>query len=284
MASIVLAHCFKHIDYLGAEDSSYVRAATRKPFVAAVARIYHPGTKFDNVPILDGPQGIGKSTLYYNLGGDYFSDSLSLTDMKDKAGAEKLQGFWILELGELAGMKKVDVETVKSFISRTDDDYRPSYGKVVESHPRQCIIVGSTNSETGFLRDITGNRRFWPIHVTGNSVKKSWDMTRQDIDQLWAEAKYLYEHGEKLFLESGDTEGAEFAQRDAMETDERKAWWRSIWMPCCRRIGTQWTCLQGGTSCMARSSAAAPTPALCAAPASPIWKSGASALGGRSPI
>ena len=121
-------------------------------------------------------------------GGDYFSDSLSLTDMKDKAGAEKLQDFWILELGELAGMKKADVETVKSFISRTDDDYRPSYGKVVESHPRQCIIVGSTNSETGFLRDITGNRRFWPIHVTGNSVKKSWDMTRQDIDQLWAVA------------------------------------------------------------------------------------------------
>ena len=211
-----------YIDYLGAEDSSYVRAATRKPFVAAVARIYHPGTKFDNVPILDGPQGIGKSTLYYNLGGDYFSDSLSLTDMKDKAGAEKLQGFWILELGELAGMKKADVETVKSFISRTDDDYRLSYGKVVESHPRQCIIVGSTNSETGFLRDITGTRRFWPIHVTGNSIKKSWDMTRQDIDQLWAEAKYLYEHGEKLFLESGDTQGAEFAQRDAMEADERQ--------------------------------------------------------------
>lgn len=80
--------------------------------------------------------------------------------MKDKAGAEKLQGFLILELGEMAGMKKVDIETIKSFLSRIDDIYRPSYGRVVESHPRQCIVVGSTNAENGFLRDITGNRRF----------------------------------------------------------------------------------------------------------------------------
>ena len=78
--------------------------------------------------------------------------------MKDKAGPEKLQGYWILELGELAGMRKTDVEVVKSFISRSDDKYRASYGVNVESHPRQCIIVGSTNAESGFLRDITGNR------------------------------------------------------------------------------------------------------------------------------
>ena len=87
--------------------------------------------------------------------------------MKDKTAAEKLQGYWILELGELAGIKKVDVETVKSFVTRTDDKFRQSYGVAVESHPRSCIIVGSTNSEGGFLRDITGNRRFWPYMFPG---------------------------------------------------------------------------------------------------------------------
>lgn len=92
-----------------------------------------------SVLILNGPQGIGKSTFYAKLAGDWFSDSLTLTDMKDKAGPEKLQGYWMLELGELAGMRKTDVEVVKSFISRCDDKYRASYGVNVESHPRQCV-------------------------------------------------------------------------------------------------------------------------------------------------
>lgn len=158
-----------YIDFLGANNTRYVKAATRKSFVAAVARIYEPGTKFDSVVVLVGPQGCGKSTIFAKMGNEYYSDSLNLTDMKDKSGAEKLQGYWILELGELAGLKKADVEVVKAFVSRTDDIYRPSYGRTIESHPRQCIIVGTTNSETGFLRDITGNRRFWPIKVTGQS-------------------------------------------------------------------------------------------------------------------
>lgn len=158
-------------DYLGAEDSEYTRAVIRKTLAAAVARIYQPGTKFDSVLILNGPQGIGKSTLFAKLAGAWFSDSLTLTDMRDKSGPEKLQGYWVLELGELAGMKKTDVETVKSFLSRVDDKYRASYGLNVESHPRQCVIVGSTNTESGFLRDITGNRRFWPVRVNGKSGK-----------------------------------------------------------------------------------------------------------------
>ena len=143
------------VDYLGAEDTPYVRAVTRKTLVAAVARIYRPGTKFDSILVLNGSQGIGKSTLFSKLGGSWYSDSLSISDMKDKTAPEKLQGYWILELGELAGIKKMDVETVKSFITRTDDKYRQSYGVSVESHPRSCIIVGTTNSDGGFLRDIT---------------------------------------------------------------------------------------------------------------------------------
>ena len=210
------------IDYFGANDDAYVRAVTRKTFVAAVARVFIPSVKFDSVLILNGTQGIGKSTFFSKLAGDWFSDSLALTDMKDKAGAEKLQGYWILELGELAGMKKADIETVKSFISRTDDSYRPSYGKFVENHPRQCIIVGSTNSETGFLRDITGNRRFWPVKVTGDSDKKSWQLTNDDVAQIWAEAWHYFVQKESLYLTEDISQLAIQEQTEAMETDERE--------------------------------------------------------------
>lgn len=210
------------IDYFGAEDNSYTRAVIRKTLIAAVARTYHPGVKFDTALILVGTQGIGKSTFFSKLAGSWFSDSLTLTDMKDKSGAEKLQGFLILELGEMAGMKKVDIETIKSFLSRTDDIYRPSYGRVVESHPRQCIMVGSTNAENGFLRDITGNRRFWPVNVSGVSAKKSWQITAAEVSQIWAETLYLYKQGENLYLEGKEAEIAEEQQKQAMETDERQ--------------------------------------------------------------
>lgn len=210
------------IKYLGAEDSEYTRAVTRKTLIAAVARIYEPGIKFDSVPILNGPQGIGKSTLFSYLGKAWFSDSLTLTDMKDKAGAEKLQGYWILELGELAGMKKADIETVKSFISRNDDKYRVSYGINVESHLRQCIIVGTTNAENGFLRDITGNRRFWPVEVSGNSELKPWHLTKNIVDQIWAETLIKYYLGENLFLEGELAKDAQLSQSKAMESDDRE--------------------------------------------------------------
>lgn len=209
-------------DYLGAEDSEYARAVIRKTLVAAVARIYQSGTKFDSVLILNGPQGIGKSTLFAKLAGAWFSDSLTLTDMRDKSGPEKLQGYWILELGELAGMKKTDVETVKSFLSRVDDKYRASYGLNVESHPRQCVIVGSTNTESGFLRDITGNRRFWPVRVNGQGKRKPWQITTGEVSLIWAEAVAAYKAGEKLFLEGEVAAMATSEQAEAMETDDRE--------------------------------------------------------------
>lgn len=208
------------IDYLGAEDTPYVRAVTRKTLAAAVARVYEPGIKFDSILVLNGPQGIGKSTLFTLLGKQWYSDSLSITDMKDKTAAEKLQGYWILELGELAGMKKVDVETMKSFVTRTDDKFRQSYGVVVESHPRSCIIVGSTNSEGGFLRDITGNRRFWPVHVSGNGKFHPWELT--EVDQIWAEAIERYRAGEELYLKGRVAADAYAMQQDAMESDDRE--------------------------------------------------------------
>lgn len=209
------------IDYLGAEDSSYVRAVTRKTLVAAVARVYEPGIKFDTVLVLSGPQGIGKSMFFAKLGGIWFSDSLTISDMRDKTGAEKLQGFWIMEIGEMNGIKKVEVETVKSFASRQDDKFRVAYGTVVESHPRQCVICGTSNSQH-FLRDVTGNRRFWPVQVTGECSLHPWNMDKHLLEQIWAEALTLYNAGEELILKGNDAEMAAEKQQEALENDDRE--------------------------------------------------------------
>ena len=209
------------VDYLGSPDTAYTRAIARKMMVAAVARVYEPGVKFDSVVVLNGPQGMGKSSFFAKLSGKWFSDSLSISDMKDKTAPEKLQGYWILELGELAGLKKMDVETVKAFITRQDDKFRHSYGYSVEDHPRQCIIVGSTNNGDGFLRDVTGNRRFWPVTCSANSPHRPWEVERI-VPQLWAEAWQLYKNGETLFLTSEEEKQAEMEQTAALESDVRE--------------------------------------------------------------
>ncbi len=210
------------VDYLGAEDNEYVRAVTRKTLVGAIARVMHPGCKFDTMLVLNGPQGIGKSTLIGKLGGEWFSDSLLLTDTKDKTAAEKLQGYWIIEIGELAGLRKAEVDTLKGFLSKQNDIYRASFGRRATPHLRQCIFIGTTNAENGYLRDTTGNRRFWPVRTPGNGAKKVWDITHEDILQIWAEAKHHYKNGESLFLDRDLAEMAWKEQREAMETDERE--------------------------------------------------------------
>ena len=209
------------IDYLGSPDTLYIRAIARKMMVAAVARIYEPGVKFDSVVVLNGPQGMGKSSFFAKLGGKWFSDSLTISDMKDKAAPEKLQGYWILELGELAGLKKMDVETVKAFITRQDDKFRHSYGYSVEDHPRQCIIVGSTNNGDGFLRDVTGNRRFWLVTCTTNSPHRPWEV-ESIVPQQWAEAQVLYRAGEQLYLSPEEEKQAGMEQTAALESDVRE--------------------------------------------------------------
>ena len=210
------------IDYLGAEDNRYVRAVTRKSLCAAYMRVHYPGIKFDNMIVLNGAQGIGKSTLISSLGGEWFSDSLALSDMNDKTAAEKLQGYWILEIGELAGMKKADIDKVKAFISRQDDKYRASFGRRVTPHPRQCVFFGTTNSENGYLRDITGNRRFWNVKVTGQGKCKPWEMTAELVQQIWAEVAEIARSGEKLYLDADLEAYARQEQREAMEQDDRE--------------------------------------------------------------
>lgn len=210
------------IDYFGAEDNAYVRAISRKILCAAIKRVYVPGIKFDNILVLNGPQGIGKSTFISRLGGEWYSDSLNLSDMNDKTAAEKLQGYWIMEIGELAGMKKADIDKVKAFISRQDDKYRASFGRRVTPHPRQCVFFGTTNSETGFLRDVTGNRRFWTVKTPGTGRWKPWDLTQYDVDMMWAEALVYTKEGESLYLSNKLETYAKEEQSAAMEQDDRE--------------------------------------------------------------
>lgn len=208
-------------DFLGAADNGYVRAVTRKTLVAAIARVMNPGCKFDTMLVLAGPQGKGKSTLIAKLAGDWFSDSLLLSDTKDKTAAEKLQGYWILEIGELAGMKKTDIETLRGFLSRQNDIYRAAFGRRATPHPRQCIFIGTTNADT-YLRDITGNRRFWPVRTPGGEGRGSWTITKQEVLQIWAEALHYFRRGETLYLPKELEQDAVHEQREAMEMDDRE--------------------------------------------------------------
>ena len=210
------------VDYLGAEDTPYTRAVTRATLIGAVSRILEPGCKFDTVLVLDGKPGIGKSTLLRKLGGKWFSDSLSLTDVRDKTAAEKLQGVWIMEVGEMQGTCKADVDVLKGFLSRQVDEYRPAYGRVVERRPRTAIICGTTNSTTGFLRDVTGNRRFWPVPVEGGGRLSVWDMTEEVRAQIWAEAAALTAEGENPYLDPEMEKEAEKMQQEAIEYDDRE--------------------------------------------------------------
>lgn len=212
-------------DYLGADDNIYTREVIRKSLTAAVARIYEPGVKFDYMMVLVGPQGAGKSTFFERLARrpEWFTDSLKMDMMnKIKDAGEQLQGAWIVEIGEMTGMKKADIEAVKSFTSRTSDDYRAAFAHYREKRPRQCIVVGSTNAEEGFLRDVTGNRRFWPVHIRKGERVRTRDLDADTVDQIWAEAKITYELGEDLVLSEEAEALALDAQREAMEQDDRQ--------------------------------------------------------------
>ena len=204
------------IDYFGVEDSPYTREAVRKTLVGAVARIFHPGIKFDTMLILAGPQGIGKSTFFRYLGMDWYSDSLCTFEGKD--AAELLQGYWVIEAGELTGMTKSEMNTVKQFLSKCDDVYRASYGRRTEKYLRQCIIVGTTN-EAEFLKDYTGNRRFWPVDLAGKGRRKNiWHDLPAEVPQIWAEAVALYRLGEPLILSDAAEKMAERAQEEHRES------------------------------------------------------------------
>lgn len=204
------------VDYLGAEDSPYTRAVTRKTLAAAVARIYDPGCKFDYMLTLRGRQGIGKSALIAKLGGPWFSDTF--TTMQGKEAYEQVLGTWIVEVGELAGMRKAEAETIKLYISKQKDRFRPAYGRRLQEFPRQCIFIGTTN-EAQFLRDTTGNRRFWVVDTPNNPTRDLWqELTPETIKLIWGEAVELYRNGEQLYL----AKELEATAREIQETYEEE--------------------------------------------------------------
>lgn len=209
------------IDYLGAENSDYTKAITRKMLVAAVTRIFKPGTKFDYMMVLVGKQGLGKSYIISLLGRNWYSDSLNT--VQGKEAYEQLQNAWILEMAELSATKKAEAESVKHFISKTEDSYRQAYGRRVETFKRQCVFFGTTN-DIEFLKDRTGNRRYWPLMVGVNKCKKNLfeDLNKHEIDMIWAEAMHFYKKGEKLILEGEVQKEAVKKQEKHLESNSKE--------------------------------------------------------------
>lgn len=206
-------------DYLGAEDSLYTRAVSRKSFTAAVARAMEPGVKWDYMPILAGPQGLGKSTFLRFMGKDWYSDSLTTFEGKD--AMELIQGIWLNEVGELTGMSKSESNAVKQFLSRTEDIYREAYGKRTMPYPRRCVFFGTTN-DSEFLRDRTGNRRFWPIDVgVLRPTKSVFQDLKGEVDQIYAEAFVRWQLNEPLYL-SGEIEDMAKERQEAHRESSAK--------------------------------------------------------------
>ena len=177
------------------------------PLVGAVARIMEPGCKADHVLILEGAQGIGKSTSLSQLFEPWFSDEIA--DLGSKDAAMQLSGVWCIELAELSSMTRSEIERVKAFISRRTDRFRPSYGRNVIEVPRQTVFVGTTNSDT-YLRDETGGRRFWPVHCAAINQKA----IKRDRDQIWAEAFALHKAGTRWWLDDKVAVGLARDQQD----------------------------------------------------------------------
>lgn len=206
-----------YIDYLGAEDCPYTRTVTRKAFTAAVARVMTPGCKFDFMTVVSGKQGIGKTTLFEKLGRSWFSNSVGTFEGKE--AAELLQGVWIVEIGELGAYSRSDINAVKQFLSKCDDQYRAAYGRKTEKHLRRCVFFGTTNNHD-YLKDTTGNRRFWPIDAEiQEPIKSVFNDLDDEINQIWAEAVLRWKLGEPLSLDKEMETEAERRREQHMERD-----------------------------------------------------------------
>ncbi|NTX17730.1 DNA primase [Myxococcus sp. CA056] len=204
--------------YFGARgEPGYLRAVGSKFAISAVVRALQPGSKVDTVMILEGPQGLRKSTAFRILGGRYFTDAY--IDVTNKDSAMLASQYWLIELAELTTFRKSEDQALKAFLTRTEDTYRPPYGRTNVKSPRRCVFVGTTN-EDDYLRDPTGHRRFWPVKCSHIDTEA---LTR-DRDQIWAEAVVRFRQGESWWLTSEEAAGAEqqAALRAENSGDSRK--------------------------------------------------------------
>jgi predicted P-loop ATPase len=210
------------IKYLGVADCEYTRAVTRKTLVAAVARIMQPGIKFDYMLTLAGPEGKGKSTLINKLAGKWFSDSF--TTVEGTKAMEQIQGCWIIESGEMKALKRAEVASVKHFIAKRQDIFRPAYGHNVIYPKRQCIFIGTTNDAEP-LKGENGDRRFWIVHTNAThpraNIKDKDALGEAERSQIWAECVQLYRDGEEIYLDDTLEDVARIKQKEAAEIDDR---------------------------------------------------------------
>jgi predicted P-loop ATPase len=217
--------------YCGASDNPYTQAIGRKWLISAVARAMEPGCKVDHCLILEGKQGILKSSALGVLGGKWYTDEVE--DLSNKDAAQQVARVWIVEMGELSAMSRSEKNAVKAFLTRSIDQFRPAYGRHVLNLPRQCVFCGTTNQDQ-YLEDDTGNRRFWPVWCSQIEI----DALKRDRDQIWAEAIAAYREGENWWIE--DTGVKLLAENEAVERMREDPWMESIskWVQDRLSIGT----------------------------------------------
>lgn len=193
-------------------DSHYLAASGRMFLVGAVARVMQPGCKMDTVLILEGEQGKGKSSVIGALFGDWYSDAPLM--LGDKDAYQNIQGVWGIELAELDSFNRAESTTAKMFFSQRRDRYRPSYGQMAQDFPRQCVFAGTTNQDE-YLKDYSGNRRYWPVYCCAAHA----DLMRDQRDQLWAEAVHRYQRGERWWPDDANKNLFEDEQDARLQVD-----------------------------------------------------------------
>jgi predicted P-loop ATPase len=210
--------------YLGADDTPANRAFGLRWAISAAARVLRPGCKVDTMLILEGPQGLKKSTALRVLGTiggkSYYTDEIAEINGKD--AAMQLQGVWIVEIAEMNALGKAEVNSIKAWLTRQTDRFRPPYGKTIQEFPRACVLAGTVNPlGGGYLRDPTGGRRFWPVECKPVTPEGTIDIEalERDRSQLWAEAVHRLRAGEPWWLDADETNGAKDVQADRYEED-----------------------------------------------------------------
>ena len=217
-------------DFCGAPDDAYTRACARKVLCAAVMRVFKPGVKFDHALVLEGDQGIGKSSICSILGGEWAGDFP--IDPHNKDTIQLLQGRWIIELAELEVTRRADNDALKAFISRQVDTARLAYGRTTNEFPRQSIFVASKNvgSDGTYLKDDTGNRRWWPVRLDPKGGFVDFKGLKAVRDQLFAEAVQVVGKGERLDMDTPELREAAKASAAARYTEHEWTERISAWV------------------------------------------------------